>query len=194
MASASLRSPSRRSGCAAAPSAPASSSSAFILASVERRRCSAAASSGLGDELVADSTNGLDPARLLQGAADLMNRLLNAVLEPAVGRSPNSLEQLRATHHLTRPAGKQLQHQKGPAFELQGAFAKPCLATRKIDPQAPADNDSSLSGPLPERSSDACQQHLPVGALDDVVGRAALDADDLVRGRVARAGEDDDGK
>src|SRR6202521_6083585 len=129
--SASFRSPSRGAVIAAAPSASASSSSAFSLARVERSRCSAAASSGLRDEPVADSTNRFDPARLLQGATELMHSLLDTVLEPGVARPPNPLEQLRATDHLTRPPGHQLQHGERPSFELQGTLTDRRLTSAK---------------------------------------------------------------
>src|SRR5260370_1373328 len=75
---ASFRSPSTRAGVASASSDSASSSSAFNRARLERSRCSAAASSGLADKPVAESTNRLDPARLLQSAPDLVRRLLDA--------------------------------------------------------------------------------------------------------------------
>src|ERR1700693_5224476 len=133
--SASLRSPSRRAGVAAAPSASASSSSAFNLASLERSWCSAAASSGLRDEPVADSTNRFDPARLIERATELVHRLLDTVLESLVARPPHPLQQLRATDHLPRPPGQQLQHLQWPAFQLQRPLAKRRLPTRQVNAQ-----------------------------------------------------------
>src|ERR1700686_2948859 len=131
--SASLRSPSRRPGVAAAPSASASSNSAFNLASVERSRCSAAASSGLRAEPVADFQDRFDPGRLLEDAPELMHGLLDAVLEPGVARPPDLLEQLRAGDHLTGAPGQQLQHQEWPAFYLDGTIAEPGLSPRQVD-------------------------------------------------------------
>src|SRR5260370_1185259 len=126
---ASFRSPSTRAGVASASSDSASSSSAFNRARLERSRCSAAASSGLADKPVAESTNRLDPARLLQSAPDLVRRLLDAVVEACIVGAPNLLQQLLTRHNLTSAPGEQLQHQVG----------RPCVAAR--EGVGPADSD-----------------------------------------------------
>ena len=81
---------------------------------------------------------------------------------------------------------------KGAALELQGTVAERCPAMREVDSQPPAHDHPRFRRVLAQRSSHSRQQYLAVGALDNVVGRAVLDADDLVGRRVASTGQDDD--
>src|SRR5205807_4217569 len=97
---ASLKSPRSRSTGSGSPSVRASSSSALARANVDRRRCMAAASSGLDDEPVADPTYRLVPIRLAQLPPDLVDRLLQAVLKTSVGGAPHLVQHLRASYHL----------------------------------------------------------------------------------------------
>src|SRR6266576_3904467 len=136
--SASPRSPSSLSTGGASPSASASSSSARARASVDRRRCSAPASSVLDDEPVSDPTDRLDPPRLAQLPADLVHRLLHAVLKARIRAAPHPLQQLGPRHHLAGPVGQQLEHQQRPAFELQVPVTQTRLAPSRVDVQAPA--------------------------------------------------------
>src|SRR6202165_110365 len=176
------------------PSTSESSSSALIRASVERSRCSAAATSRLGDEPVADSTYRLDPAWLFQSPADFVHRLLDAVLKPGIAAAPHAFENLGASYHFSRAAGEHLQHQQGPALELQRPLTEPGLPSGGIDPQSPSHQDTIGVPPLPQRSAHPRQEHLPVSALDDVIRSAALDSYHLVACRVPRPGEDDHGE
>src|SRR5207302_10876001 len=95
----------------------------------------AAASSGLDDEPVTDPTDRFDPIRLAHLPADLVHRLLHAVLKTLVRGAPHLVQQLRAIHHLARAIREQLQHQQWSALELQGAIAQASLAPRRIDMQ-----------------------------------------------------------
>src|SRR6185312_4234167 len=109
------------------PAASPSSSSAFTRASVERKRCRAAASSGLGDEPVANSTHRLYPSRLMQRAPDLIRGLFQAVLETGVGAAPHLLEELFTRHHIAFSAREQVQHRHRPPLKLQHALPEVCL-------------------------------------------------------------------
>src|SRR5260370_19850211 len=117
----------------ASPSAWAISSSARILARVERRRWRAAAASGLDDKPVADSTDRLDPSRLLELAAHLVHRLLEAVLEAGISGAPNAVQQLRSSHHLARPVDQDLEHQQRPPLQLQRPIAQPGDPVRGVN-------------------------------------------------------------
>src|SRR5207247_2394545 len=130
---ASPRSPNSLSTGGAAPSASASSSSARARASVDRSRCRAPASSVLDDEPVSNPTDRLDPPRFAQLAADLVHRLLNAVLKARIRAAPHALQQLRPRHHLAGPIGQQLEHQQGPAFELQLPVTQTRLTANRVD-------------------------------------------------------------
>src|SRR5438445_8667103 len=160
-----------RSGGGATPSAIASSSSAFSRASVDRKRCSAAASSGLGDEPIPDATNGFDPTGFLERAAQLVCGLLDAVLETLVAVAPHMLEQLSAGDHLALTRREHLEHQQWPAFELQGLRFQKRLAPRCIDSQATSHQDSLRRSALAQRPANPGQKDLAVRSLGDVVGR-----------------------
>src|SRR5438105_3072166 len=125
--SASRRSESKRATGGTDPSLSATSSSARRRASVDRSRCKAAASSvsrlGLDDEPIADSPDGLDPAGLAKLAADLVHRLLKAVLEALIRAPPDHLEQLGARDHVSGAVGQELEHQEGAALQLQSPLA-----------------------------------------------------------------------
>src|SRR5438094_160413 len=132
---ASLKSPNSRSTGSGSPSVRASSSSARARANVDRRRCIAAASSGLDDEPIADPTDRFNPIRLAHLTPDLVDRLLHAVLKTSVGGAPNLVQQLRTSYHLAGAIREQLQHQQGTALELQDAIAEPSLASCRIEVQ-----------------------------------------------------------
>src|SRR5712691_12323913 len=101
----------------AVASISASSSSAFSRASVDRSRCSAAGSSGLGDEPISDATYGFDPAGFLEGAAQLVCSLLDAVLETLESAAPYAFEKLGERDHLALARRQHLQHQPRPPLE-----------------------------------------------------------------------------
>src|SRR5207302_643469 len=147
--------------------------SALSRASVDRRRCSAAASSGLGDEPIPDATNSLDPTGFLERAPQLVNGLLDAVLEAFIAVAPHVLEELSASDHLALTRREHLQHQHWPAFDLQQFRFEKHLAPRRIDAQATAHQDSLRRRALTQRSTNACQQDLTVSSFGDVVHRAA---------------------
>src|SRR5713226_9728608 len=139
----------------AVPTISASSSSAFSRASVDRSRCSAAGSSGLGDEPIADATHGFDPARFLEGAAQLICGLLDAVLETLEGAAPDAFEQLSARDRLTLSRRQQLQHQQRPSLDLQFCRGEKGLAFRRIDSQPTPDQNAIACGALAECPADA---------------------------------------
>src|SRR5258706_11533805 len=141
---------SRTLSSSSSPATSPSSSSAFTRANVERRRWRAAASSGLGDEPVANPTHRLDPARLLQRAPDLIRGLLQAVLEAGVRAAPNLLEHLLPGNHVAFSTREQLKHRHRTSLELQRPLAQGRLAFGRIDPE-PSSHDHPISaGPLPQ--------------------------------------------
>src|SRR5207245_3642960 len=171
-----------RSGGGATPSTTASSSSAFSRASVDRSRCSAAASSGLGDEPIPDATYGFDPTRFLQGATQLIRRLFDAVLESLEIVAPHMLEELGTRHHITVARRKQLQHQQRPALKLESLRFEKGLTLRRIDSQTTAHQDPVARPALTQRSAHMRQENLAIRSLHDVIGRSSLDPDYLVAG------------
>src|SRR6266849_9316282 len=191
---ASRTSSNRRSIGGATPSTIASSSSAFSRASVDRKRCSAAASSGLGDEPVPDATYGFDPTGFLQRAAKLVRSLLDAVLEALEIVAPHVLEQVSSRHHIAIVRREQLEHQHRPPLELQRLRFEKGKTLRGVNSQTTPHHDPIAPGALTQRAANTRQQHLTISSLDDVVGRSALDSDHLVARRMPCASEDDDGK
>ena len=120
-----------------------------------------------------------------------MDGLLEAVLETRVRAAPHAVEELAAQHDIGRPRGQDLQHQQRPALELERSVAQPRNAAGRVDRQASAYDRTEVSGAFAQDPTNPCEHHLSVRAFDDVVRGAALDADDLIRGRMARAGQDD---
>src|SRR5207253_6586244 len=143
------------------------------------------------DEPVTDATDRLDPARFSELTANLMDRLLEAVLKTRVGAAPHSVQDLGAGHHLGAVAREQLKHQERTAFELQRSIAKARLTLRGVDVQTAAYHRPRRRRSLAQRTTDRRQHHLSVSPFDDVVGGAALESDDLVSRRMPRAGQDD---
>src|SRR5207244_6124406 len=191
-AKASSTSSSRRSTGGVVPSASASSSSAFSLASVDRSRCRGCDRSALG-EPVSDSTYGLDPAWFAKSSANLVHRLLNAVLEPRVRAAPGPFQQLRPRDHLAGPFRQDVERRQRPALELEGSAVECGLHLRHVQPQPTAHgNAPGRRPPVSQHAAYPCQQALPVCALGDVVRGPAFDPDDLITGRGSRPGQDDD--
>src|SRR5258708_29906718 len=156
---ASRTSSNRRSIGGATPSAIASSSSAFSRASVDRRRCSAAASSRLGDEPVPHATYGFNPTGFLQRAAKLIRSLLDAVFETLEIVAPHVLEQVSPRHHIALVCREQLKHQHRPPLELQRLRFEKGKTLRGINSQTTTHHDPIALCPLTHRPPHTRRHH-----------------------------------